>query len=260
MRRAARVPVLASLLASLVAVPGIGAGAQRARDARVLIPAGSYQPLYAAAGAAPRAVASFAVDREPVTRGDFARFVAVNPSWRRGAVAPSLAESDYLADWTTPLDPGAATLRRPVTDVSWFAARSYCAWRGGRLPTLDEWEYVAAASNTRRNAAHDEARSAELVDLYSARAGRVPRDAGASRPNAFGVRDLHELVWEWTATDGETHDSHVSCAGAAMGATDPGNYAAFLRYAFRSGLTRRTTTRALGFRCAASNLSPNSAT
>ena len=44
----------------------------------------------------------------------------------------------------------------------------------------------------------------------------------------------------------------TNCAGAAMGASDPSNYPALLREAFRSALTERSTARTLGFRCAAS--------
>ena len=47
------------------------------------------------------------------------------------------------------------------------------------------------------------------------------------------------------------HAAHdLSCAGAAMGASDPRDYPSFLRSAFRSGLTESTRLPSLGFRCA----------
>jgi hypothetical protein len=51
--------------------------------------------------------------------------------------------------------------------------------------------------------------------------------------------------------DGASHATHdLSCASAAIGASDPGDYPAFLRHALRSGLTRQSSTSTLGFRCA----------
>ena len=236
---------------------------RRAATVRVAIPAGSYRPLYGRPTDAPVHVAAFRLDRDPVTRGDFLAFVRANPEWRRGAVRPLFADrAGYLAEWRGELDAGdAADLRRPAAGVSWFAARAYCAWRGGRLPTVAEWEYAAAASATARDASRDGDFVQRLVTLYATRARPLaPVDAGAV--NAYGVRGLHGLAWEWVAdfnsvlvsddsrgVGGRDHD--LFCASAAIGATDPSNYAAFLRYAVRAGLTGRTTLESLGFRCAA---------
>jgi formylglycine-generating enzyme required for sulfatase activity len=43
----------------------------------------------------------------------------------------------------------------------------------------------------------------------------------------------------------------LSCASAAIGASNAGDYAAFMRYQFRAGLTRSSAQQMLGFRCAA---------
>lgn len=228
----------------------------------VVLPSGSYTPLYQTAGGGRVHVARFALDRAPVTRGDYLRFVQSHPSWRRSAVDSSRAERAYLDTWRGDLDAGNATdLRRPVTGISWFAASAYCAALGKRLPTVDEWEYAGAASETDRDAAWKPAFIRRLLDLYSSRVTDDLPPVERGFTNAYGVTDLHGGAWEWTADfDGNlpsSHSHHVahthdsSCAGAAIGAPDPTNYPAFMRFAFRSALSRRTTVRSLGFRCAA---------
>lgn len=219
----------------------------------VAIPAGSYRPLYAVPGGGAVRVAAFRIDRDPVTRGDFLAFARRHPAWRPHA----------------PQGASRADLRRPVTSVSWHAARAYCGAQGKRLPTVAEWEYVAAASESRRDAARDPAFVQRLVTTYATRPHPLP-PVDAAETNAYGVRGMHGLAWEWTEDFGgaraapshgehEHHHAHgsagpvhdASCAGAAIGAADPTNYAAFLRFAVRSGLTRDATMESLGFRCAA---------
>jgi sulfatase modifying factor 1 len=151
--------------------------------------------------------------------------------------------------------------RRPVTDVSWHAARAYCESLGKRLPTTHEWEYAAVASETRADATSDPAFVQRLVTLYASRPRPLP-PVGSGFRTVHGVRDLHGRAWEWVEDFDSTHrarHSHgvaarehdASCAGAAVGALDPANYAGFLRLAFRAGLTGRSTLGTLGFRCAA---------
>jgi formylglycine-generating enzyme required for sulfatase activity len=233
----------------------------------VRLPAGSYEPLYRRAGDGRVHVAAFALDVEPVTNAEYRAFAEANPAWRRGAIRPVFAEPGYLADWRGDVDPGdAAALARPVTGVSWFAAKAYCASRGKRLPTVDVWENAAAASETPRDAARDRGFVRRLLALYTHRATRVLPAVGAGFRNVYGVRDLHELTWEWTldynsvlvsddSRDGGSgvgeRDHSLFCASAAVGATDPTNYPAFMRYAVRAGLTGRSTVRTIGVRCAA---------
>ncbi|MBX6364375.1 MAG: formylglycine-generating enzyme family protein [Gemmatimonadetes bacterium] len=227
------------------------APASRREMARV--PAGSYLPLYAA-GRRRVPVAAFEMDRYPVTRAEYLEFVRRHPEWRRSRVAVA----GYLADWRGDLDFGDATdARRPVTRVPRAAAQAFCAAEGKRLPTTDEWEYAAGAGVDRRDAASDPAFRQRLLELYTRPRGAEPAPIGSTFRNAFGLSDLHGLVWEWVQDAmpadhahhaGGAHD--MGCAGSANGATDPDDYPAFLRYAFRAALTPDATLPNLGFRCA----------
>ncbi|NIQ52456.1 MAG: SUMF1/EgtB/PvdO family nonheme iron enzyme, partial [Gammaproteobacteria bacterium] len=196
----------------------------------------------------------------PVTRADFAAFVAAEPRWRRDRVKPVFAAERYLSDWASATEPGARP-RSPVTEVSWFAARAYCAWQGRRLPTVDEWEFAARADETRPNARRDPAHKARILKLTTGRTKPAPA-VGSVFENVHGIHDMHGLVWEWvsdfnTVTVGtdsrgtSQRDNNLYCAAGAEGATDTQDYAAFLRYAFRASLEGRATSAALGFRCAA---------
>jgi sulfatase modifying factor 1 len=247
------------LLALATAMPAAAETTVPAGMAR--IPGGRYVPLFMN-GRQTVEVRSFALDRHPVTRGEYLAFVRAQPRWQRGRVPAAFAEGGYLASWPSPLAVGgAADARRPVTEVSWFAARAFCAARGARLPTTDEWEYAALASETSRNASRDAAFVTRLLQLY--RTPRpLPPTVGSGFRNAYGVWDLHGVVWEWVldfnsllvsddsrATGGRDHP--LFCAAGVVGATDPGNYPAFLRYGVRAALEGRNTVRSLGFRCAA---------
>lgn len=237
------------------------AHAQRGNGGMITIPKGTHRALYATIGEGSVVVPSFRIDKDAVTRGEFLAFVRTHSEWRRSEVekrAPSLR--GYLVEWRGDLDAGNnVDLQRPVTSITWEAANAYCTAKGKRLPTTTEWEYVAAASSKQRDGAGDKGYMQSLVALYTTRRVPVPPvDAGAV--NVYGVRGLHDLAWEWVHESGATHHSHspahgpvhdASCAGAAIGAADPGNYPAFLRFALRSALTPTTTMQSLGFRCAA---------
>ena len=233
------------------------AGADAPRDT-VRVGPGTYRPVFPAApGEREVAVAAFRIDRTPVTNAQFQAFVRARPVWRRDRVKPLVADGGYLAHWADASTLGTARPAGPVVHVSWFAARAYCAWRGGRLPVEKEWELVAAASRDRRDASDDPAFQTQVLAWYTELAPAILPEVGRST-NAWGVSDLHGLVWEWiedysaslVTSDSRTPGREVFCGGAAATSKDPTRYATFMRIAFRSSLEARFTTAALGFRCA----------
>ena len=226
-----------------------------------LVPGGLYRPFYADPAEPGLPVAAFHLDRTPVTRGDFLAFVTARPDWRRSCVKRVFADADYLRDWAEDLDPGAGKLDLPVVNVSWFAARAYAKWRGARLPTMDEWEYAAAADETRVDARSDPAFRQRLLENF-ARIGmaELPR-AGSVMTNLYGVTDLHGNVWEWVedynavmfpagAQVDEGSRWLLACGGETLDATASGDHAAYNRFAIRASIRGAFTAPQLGFRCA----------
>jgi cytochrome oxidase Cu insertion factor (SCO1/SenC/PrrC family) len=238
------------------------AGAAGAAGGRAVLPAALFTPPYAPAAARPAAepVAAFALDRRPVTNAEFARFVTGAPAWSRDRAPALFRDPGYLAHWPSAAGPAPGDATRPVVNVSWFAARAYCAAAGGRLPGELEWEYAAAAGRATPDMRREPAVARELLAWYSAPAPERLAPVGAGEPNHWGLYDLHTLVWEWiddlnaavSADDGRAgRDRGQVCGGAAGPAADRTEYAAFQRFAFRSSLRGDYTGRSLGFRCAA---------
>lgn len=206
-------------------------------------------------------VAAFEIDEHAVTNRQYAAFVVARRAWARGGPPPILAEGSYLAHWAPDGRPPADALDAPVTHVSWFAAKAYCEWRGGRLPTVDEWEYVAAASETAADATSDPVFNRRVLDWYGRPNDPVPARVKSTYENVYGVHDMHGLVWEWTydfntaLVTGESRgdgsiERKLYCGSGSVGSADPTDYAAFMRYGFRSSLRGNYTVGNLGFRCA----------
>lgn len=221
--------------------------------ATVTVGPGIYRPMFPASpDEAEVAMPAFRLDATPVTNAEFQGFVTAHPEWGRDRISPLLAGAGYLDRWAAPdaigdrVDPDA-----PVVQVSWFAARAFCASEGANLPTVAQWEFAAAASEISSDARRDPAFIHGILEWYSQPTpARLP-PVGRGRPNAWGVYDLHGLVWEWTLDfDSEiVGQDALACGGGSGNATDPADYAAFMRTAMRTSLHAADSTSGLGFRC-----------
>jgi formylglycine-generating enzyme required for sulfatase activity len=222
---------------------------------------GSYRALFAEdPGVASIEVDAFYLDRYPVTNGQFADFAAQSPQWAPGQVKSVFADENYLKQ----LQSGSleAIHDQPVTNVSWFAAVAYCEFHSKRLPTLDEWELAGQASGTAADGTRDQAYRQQILEWYGKPAIMHLPDVQDTQPNYWGVYGMHGVVWELvddfnsalitgeSRADSELENSLYCGAGAASSA-DPGDYAAFMRYAMRSSYEGRYTLTSMGFRCAA---------
>ena len=240
---------------------GKGTGAAKAGMAAV--PAGVFSPPFrdsesADSGFRRIVVPAFRIDARAVSTAEYLDFVRKHPRYRKSAIPALFADSGYLRTWNGDLQPDALSLNAPVTAVSWHAAKAYCAAQGKRLPTTAEWERVAAtwAPET------DSVTHLRTILAWYARSNgsEIPRSGTGTR-HAFGVRDLHGVVWEWTSDYNAWSASGVNrrgvkdeglfCGGASARAAPDTDYATYMRWAFRSSLRPHYTVAALGFRCAA---------
>ncbi|MDP6921487.1 MAG: SUMF1/EgtB/PvdO family nonheme iron enzyme, partial [Lutibacter sp.] len=117
-----------------------------AQSTMAFIQGGDYIPLYGR-DSLQVSVSDIHMDIYPVTNEEFLSFVQQNPQWSRSKAKRLFVDENYLAGWEHDTLLGAGqSLKAPVTNISWFAAKAYCECQGKRLPTVDEWEYVGMAN------------------------------------------------------------------------------------------------------------------
>jgi formylglycine-generating enzyme required for sulfatase activity len=167
---------------------------------RVIIPGGPF-PM----GESGRRIdlATFAIDRFPVTVAAYARFIAAGGygnarfwsadgwAWRReGAIdKPRFWGED---EWRTYLVPN-----HPVVGVSFYEAEAYAVFCSARLPNEAQWEKAARGTDRRKypwgNEWRDDACGMRGVGPRST----VPIGVFAKGESPYGVRDLVGCVWQW---------------------------------------------------------------
>jgi sulfatase modifying factor 1 len=133
----------------------------------------------------------------------------------------------------------------PANCVSFDEAKSFCAWRGKRLPTEDEWEYAARGKNARPYPWGDGSPSNQLCWRHTGTC-EVASFPSGSTPE--GVHDMAGNVWEWTDSQYAKAAGVMSTRGGPLAAAYEDAYRAMSAY--RVGMVSTTTMWDLGFRCA----------
>ncbi|CAI9684567.1 formylglycine-generating enzyme family protein [Elizabethkingia anophelis] len=225
------------------------------------IEGGSYKPFVGKETDILVKVKTFYLDETAVTNAEFLTFLKANPQWTKSKVLRLFADSAYLKHWKGDYKiPDDVSPEAPVTSVSWFAAKAYAESVGKRLPTVDEWEYVARADENNKNAAATPEFTQHILKLYQQKL-MYKQPVKQSKPNVWGVYDLFGTIWEWTEDfssvmmSGESRKDNTTnetlfCAGASVTSSDLKNYAAFIRFALRGSVKADYTINNLGFRCA----------
>lgn len=190
----------------------------------------------------PATVSSFRMDVFEVTVGRFRAFVDAYPGsiptvgagappahpeagWQDGWVSmlpatreelsaklicpPQLPNQPNYPSWT---DLSGNHERVPIGCLTWYEAFAFCAWDGGRLPTVAEWIYAADGGAEQRlypwgnSPAPDPAHAVmmDTTDGQWAEVGSAPLGAGR-----WGQMDLNGSRCEWTF-DRFTHDPGIN--------------------------------------------------
>ncbi|MGE5432355.1 MAG: formylglycine-generating enzyme family protein [Syntrophomonadaceae bacterium] len=232
-----------------------------AKTSMVLVKGGKYTPFWKDnKSIVPVRVKPFYLDAFQVTNGDFLKFVKANPKWQRSKAKNIFAGGNYLRHWKSDLELGSnADANSPVTNVSWFAARAFAQWKGKRLPSIAEWEFAALSGSKTGNQLNEKKLNQKILEWYLTPKPERPAHVGLGKHDHNGVHDLHGLVFEWVddfngimagGLGGDGDESNLFCGSGVVNSSDPANYAAFLRFAFRNGLKANYAVYDLGFRCA----------
>jgi sulfatase modifying factor 1 len=129
------------------------------------------------------------------------------------------------------------------------------------LPTVAEWEYVAAASRRVWTARSGRGVPTCVAAWYSTPApAELPRRSRAAELllgssictgwSGNGPRTSTASIVTGDARGDTGLDRQLFCGAGSAGAKDTGNFPAFMRYGFRSSLKAPYTVHNLGFRCA----------
>ncbi|MEH2382762.1 MAG: bifunctional serine/threonine-protein kinase/formylglycine-generating enzyme family protein [Nostoc sp.] len=146
------------------------------------------------------------------------KFPVTQAQWKVVAALPKVKQA---------LNPNPSKFKgldRPVENVSWYEAVEFClrlsekTGRDYRLPSEAEWEYACRAGTT-TSFHFGETITSELVSCTiepKSKFRKETTNVGSFEvANAFGLYDMHGLVWEWCADSWHNNYNYAPLNGTA---------------------------------------------
>lgn len=155
----------------------------------------------------------------------------------------------YIDLYPYPNEPGAI----PTSNVTREEAAQQCAAKGKRLCTELEWERACKGPDNTTYEYGDAYRAAVCGTGTSGElAARTPSGEHAHCKSAFGVADMHGVVWEWTQSPWGRGASDPSLGVLRGGNAQAGELVGRCANAIGRKATKKAPT--MGFRCCAGPL------
>lgn len=213
---------------------------------------GSYVPLFKENGdQVDIFVKNFMLDGYPITNIEYRKFIKNNLKWHKNKIKTIFSDNNYLFHWK--YRDFKFIQNSPVVNVSWYACSAYCKLYNQRLPTIDEWEYIAYKSL-------NENYIQKILNWYTKPVKSFLTSRESISDNFLDIHGMNGIIWEWVedfnsiviiGSDSEGGDTEqiLFCGSASVNSVNPSDYVSFMRFSFRSSLQAKYNISSLGFRC-----------